>query len=76
MGADIGSQLVTIHGQSEQQRLASPERQREVLDRAAGPELTEELARYRAAYTTRQAANAELVQLRREARNAPGSRTF
>jgi DNA repair protein RecN (Recombination protein N) len=68
VGADIGSRLVTIHGQSEQQRLASPERQREVLDRAAGPELAEELARYRADYVARQAANAELVQLRREAR--------
>ena len=68
VGADIGSRLVTIHGQSEQQRLASPERQREVLDRAAGPELAEELATYRADYTTRQAANVELIQLRREAR--------
>ena len=68
VGADIGSRLVTIHGQSEQQRLASPERQREVLDRAAGPELAEELARYRADYTARQAANAELVQLRQQAR--------
>jgi DNA repair protein RecN (Recombination protein N) len=68
VGADIGSRLVTIHGQSEQQRLASPERQREVLDRAAGPELAEELARYRADYVARQAANAELVQLKREAR--------
>ena len=68
VGADIGSRLVTIHGQSEQQRLTSPERQREVLDRAAGPELAEELARYRQDYTARQVAAAELVQLRQQAR--------
>jgi DNA repair protein RecN (Recombination protein N) len=68
VGADIGSRLVTIHGQSEQQRLASPERQRDVLDRAAGPELAEELARYRQDYTARQVAIAELVQLRQQAR--------
>jgi DNA repair protein RecN (Recombination protein N) len=68
VGADIGSRLVTIHGQSEQQRLASPERQREVLDRAAGPELAEELVRYRQDYAARQVATAELVQLRQQAR--------
>ncbi len=68
VGAEIGSRLVTIHGQSEQQRLASPERQREVLDRAAGPELAEELSRYREDYLARHAANAELVQLRQQAR--------
>lgn len=68
VGAEIGSRLVTIHGQSEQQRLASPERQRDVLDRAAGPVLAQELASYRADYAARQAANAELQMLRRQAR--------
>lgn len=68
LGADVGARLVTIHGQSEQQRLASAERQREVLDRAAGPDLAEELAAYRQDYAARQAAGAELVQLRQQAR--------
>ncbi len=68
LGADVGARLVTIHGQSEQQRLASGERQREVLDRAAGTELAGELAAYRQDYAARQAAGAELVQLRQQAR--------
>ncbi|HSN11134.1 MAG TPA: DNA repair protein RecN, partial [Propionibacteriaceae bacterium] len=68
VGADIGAQLVTIHGQSEQQRLASPERQREVLDRSAGPELVAELATYREDYAARQAARTELTRLKEQAR--------
>jgi len=68
VGADIGAQLVTIHGQSEQQRLASPERQREVLDRSAGAELADELARYRSDYAARQVARTELTALTTQAR--------
>ncbi|AXE38565.1 DNA repair protein RecN [Acidipropionibacterium virtanenii] len=36
----IMSSRVTVHGQSEQLRLASPERQLEVLDRAAGEQMS------------------------------------
>jgi DNA repair protein RecN (Recombination protein N) len=68
VGAEIGAQLVTIHGQSEQQRLAAPDRQREVLDRSAGPELADELARYREDYAARQLARAELSRLKEQAR--------
>ncbi|MHB1009271.1 MAG: DNA repair protein RecN [Propionibacteriaceae bacterium] len=68
VGADIGAQLVTIHGQSEQQRLAAPERQREVLDRSAGPELAAELATYRDDYAARQVARTELARLKEQAR--------
>ncbi|HEY8663413.1 MAG TPA: DNA repair protein RecN [Propionibacteriaceae bacterium] len=68
VGADIGARLVTIHGQAEQQRLAAPERQREVLDRSAGPELAAELAAYRADYSARQLARTELARLKEQAR--------
>jgi DNA repair protein RecN (Recombination protein N) len=68
VGAEIGAQLVTIHGQSEQQRLAAPERQRDVLDRSAGTKLADELATYRADYSARQLAKTELVRLKEQAR--------
>ncbi len=68
LGAEIGAQLVTIHGQSEQQRLAAPERQRDVLDRSAGTKLADELATYRADYSARQLAKTELTLLKEQAR--------
>jgi DNA repair protein RecN (Recombination protein N) len=54
---------VTIHGQSEQLRLGSPERQLEVLDRYAGAELADILAGYRLDYASRQRTAAELHEL-------------
>ncbi len=68
VATEVGSALVTIHGQAEQQRLATPERQREVLDRAAGPALAEVLTRYRQTYARRRQATAELAELRAAAR--------
>lgn len=68
VAADIIADLVVIHGQSEQLRLAAPERQREILDRYAGPALADELTAYRADWAERQAARAELAQLRDHAR--------
>jgi len=62
-GAGLVGEWVTIHGQSEQLRLGSPERQLEVLDRYAGPALADELATYRLDYTARAAARAELTEL-------------
>ena len=59
---------VTIHGQAEQMRLSTPDRQREVLDAFAGPELTEVLARHTADHRARQAAAAELKELTSQAR--------
>jgi len=56
---EIGAELVTIHGQSEQIRLGSSERQREVLDRAGGVEAERALAEYRAAYVARRRVVAE-----------------
>jgi len=57
--ADVVGELATIHGQSEQVRLATPERQREVLDRAAGPRLAAVLAAYRTGFARRRAAVTE-----------------
>jgi len=64
----IGSDLVTIHGQSEQVRLSTPERQRQVLDRAAGPEMAGILERYRTQFEERRTLTAELEALESTAR--------
>ncbi|MCH9276454.1 DNA repair protein RecN [Bifidobacterium amazonense] len=45
---DLAGELVTIHGQADQLRIASPARQREFLDMVAGDE--RELAAYRKAW--------------------------
>ena len=65
--AEVTSDLITIHGQSEQVRLAASERQREILDRFAGPALAEDLERYRQQFAERRAAAAELTTLRDDA---------
>ena len=68
VAAEVGGALITIHGQSEQQRLATAERQRHVLDRAAGPLLAGVMERYQITYEQRRAAMAELTRLQAEAR--------
>ena len=62
--ADITSALITIHGQSEQVRLAAADRQRDILDRFAGAGLAPTLQTYRARFLERRAAAAELTALR------------
>jgi DNA repair protein RecN (Recombination protein N) len=47
---DISSDLITLHGQSEQLRLKGPAQQRELLDAAGGQNLAEVAERYRAAF--------------------------
>jgi DNA repair protein RecN (Recombination protein N) len=47
---DISSDLITLHGQSEQLRLKGPAQQRELLDAAGGQNLAEAAERYRAAF--------------------------
>lgn len=54
---------VTLHGQSEQLRLSTPDRQRQVLDQHAGGDLAGILADYRAAYAERARLAAELAEL-------------
>lgn len=48
--AEITNELVVIHGQNEQVRLVSPSRQRQILDRFAGPKHLELLDQYRSAF--------------------------
>lgn len=61
------AELVTIHGQSEQLRLGSPEHQRELLDRSGGPELIALLAAYRDDYRRRESLRTERAELVRHA---------
>ncbi|MGA4507703.1 DNA repair protein RecN [Propionibacteriaceae bacterium G1746] len=59
----LTSELATIHGQSEQLRLGSTERQRDVLDRSCGERHILALARHRELYHRRAALTAELDDL-------------
>ncbi len=49
--AELGEQLVVVHGQSDQVRLRSQTAQRDALDRFAGADLTALLTDYRAVYS-------------------------
>ncbi len=62
------AEWVTLHGQSEQLRLSTSDRQRQVLDQHAGGELAAVLASYRAAYGERARLAAELAALRSDDR--------
>ncbi|WP_081684131.1 DNA repair protein RecN [Granulicoccus phenolivorans] len=66
--AEVSEQLITIHGQSGQARLASHDHQRHLLDRFAGPALAEVAAEHRAAYTRRRSLAAELSELTERSR--------
>lgn len=63
----VTGELATIHGQSEQIRLGSPDRQREVLDRSGGPELAAVLADYQDTYRKGERLRAERDDLARNA---------
>ncbi|TBT84711.1 DNA repair protein RecN [Propioniciclava sinopodophylli] len=65
--AEAVGERITIHGQSEQIRLGSAERQREVLDAFGGPEASALLADYRTRWVQQRAWAAELVQLTTDA---------
>lgn len=67
VGRPLVGDWVTIHGQAEQLRLGTAERQREVLDSYAGPELADLLARYRQRYEARRHCDAELQSLTTQA---------
>ncbi|MDO5723437.1 MAG: DNA repair protein RecN [Flaviflexus sp.] len=60
--ADVGADLVTIHGQAEQMKLKSPAAQRRMVDAAGGEEADRALARYRAAYQRREQALAAIAE--------------
>lgn len=63
VGAELVGEWVTVHGQSEQLRLGTPERQLQVLDRHAGAALAADLDGYRRDYASRRSAAAELADL-------------
>jgi DNA repair protein RecN (Recombination protein N) len=57
-----------VHGQADQQQLLRPGRQRQALDRYAGPELHAVLTDYQRAYQRHREVRAELDELTRAAR--------
>ncbi|HEY0716786.1 MAG TPA: DNA repair protein RecN [Streptosporangiaceae bacterium] len=64
----LADDLVAVHGQSDQQQLLRPGRQRESLDAYAGPELTHALTDYQRAYQRHRDTRAELAELTEQAR--------
>jgi DNA repair protein RecN (Recombination protein N) len=66
--AEVGEELVARHGQSAQQRLLQPTRQRAALDRYAGTAVSEPLAGYRAAYAEYKEITTQLDELITQAR--------
>ncbi len=61
--ADLAEQLIVVHGQSDQLRLKSAVAQRDALDRFGGADLVAVRERYRDAYDSWRAIDAELAQL-------------
>jgi DNA repair protein RecN (Recombination protein N) len=61
--AELGEDLVAVHGQSDQQRLLRPARQREALDRYAGAGVLVPLERYREDYARCKELDADLAEL-------------
>ncbi|WP_165988704.1 DNA repair protein RecN [Streptomyces sp. YIM 98790] len=66
--AELGEELVAVHGQTDQQGLLRPARQREALDRYAGDAVAGPLAAYRETYERLRAAAAELTEITTRAR--------
>ena len=62
--AELGDELVVVHGQADQQRLRSAVAQRDALDRFAGAPLQAALVEYREAFNAWRADAAELERLR------------
>ncbi len=64
----LADDLVAVHGQADQQQLLRPGRQREALDRFAGPALSAVAADYQRAYQRHREVQAELAELTSQAR--------
>jgi DNA repair protein RecN (Recombination protein N) len=64
----LAEDLVAVHGQADQQQLLRSARQREALDRFAGPEFHSALTDYQRAYHRHREIRAELDELTRAAR--------
>jgi DNA repair protein RecN (Recombination protein N) len=65
---ELADELVAVHGQSDQQRLLQPSRQRLALDRFAGEPVSVPLMRYASAYARLAEVRALLEQLTTSAR--------
>src|SRR5256886_3121905 len=66
--AELGEQVVAVHGQSDQLRLLRPAEQRASLDRFAGPDHDKLLAELRERYGQWRAVEDDLADRRRHAR--------
>lgn len=66
--AELADDLVAVHGQTDQQGLLKPARQRAALDRYAGDAVAVPLAAYGGAYRRLRALDAELEELTTRAR--------
>ncbi|MCE7080812.1 DNA repair protein RecN [Streptomyces sp. ST2-7A] len=66
--AELGEELVAVHGQTDQQGLLRPARQREALDRYAGESVAVPLEAYRCTYRRLREISALLVELTERAR--------
>jgi len=66
---EVGTDLVAVHGQSDQQRLLRPARQRQALDRFAGELLERELTAYGAAFRRLRRVDVDLTELTQRARD-------
>ncbi len=62
--AKLADELVTVHGQSDQQRLVRPQEQRQALDRFAGEPVAHLLAEYGPAFAKLQSLRAQIEDLR------------
>ncbi|MCX4525108.1 MULTISPECIES: DNA repair protein RecN [unclassified Streptomyces] len=65
---ELADDLVAVHGQTDQQGLLRPARQRQALDRYAGNAVTVPLEKYAGAYRRLRAAAAELEEITTRAR--------
>ncbi|UCM87138.1 DNA repair protein RecN [Streptomyces marincola] len=65
---ELGEDLVAVHGQTDQQGLLRPARQRGALDRYAGEAVSKPLAAYQETYRRLRAVAAELAELTDRAR--------
>ncbi|MEU8571697.1 DNA repair protein RecN [Streptomyces pathocidini] len=65
---ELADDLVAVHGQTDQQGLLRPARQRQALDRYAGEAVAAPLERYQTAYRRLRAVTAELDELTTRAR--------
>jgi DNA repair protein RecN (Recombination protein N) len=64
----LADDLVAVHGQSDQQQLLKPGRQREALDKYAGGELAVLLADYQRTYQRHRSVRGQLTQIKALAR--------